>query len=171
MAEAVVLLVAARAVPPSATVGSLASELGLTQAEMRSALDRVRARTITVTRTRLVRPDRIPDGMKWCPWAGHVVARSEFTRNRSRADGLAIHCRACTREHRLAVRNGTLTRRPCPTNPERAGVREVRPVANAAQHGTRSMYVRGCGCEPCREAQRVYSREQYARKKAKRLAS
>ena len=33
-------------------------------------------------------------------------------------------------------------------------------------HGTRSRYSSGCRCEPCREANRVYAREQYAKKKA-----
>jgi hypothetical protein len=27
---------------------------------------------------------------------------------------------------------------------------------NPAQHGTRSMYARGCGCDDCREVERVY---------------
>jgi hypothetical protein len=32
-------------------------------------------------------------------------------------------------------------------------------------HGTRSRYSSGCRCESCREANRVYGREQYAKKK------
>lgn len=33
-------------------------------------------------------------------------------------------------------------------------------------HGTRSRYSSGCRCEPCREANRIYARESYAKKKA-----
>ena len=29
----------------------------------------------------------------------------------------------------------------------------------SAEHGTRTMYVKGCRCEPCRDANRVYQRQ------------
>lgn len=36
-------------------------------------------------------------------------------------------------------------------------MRDVKNRANAAQHGTRSMYCGGCRCEPCRVAAREYA--------------
>lgn len=36
---------------------------------------------------------------------------------------------------------------------------------NTRQHGTRTMYVTGCRCEPCKEADRAYHRDYYARRK------
>lgn len=168
MAEAVVLLVANRAVPPAATVGLLAQALGLEQAEVKAALTRVRARTARERGVRLVRPAVVPDGHKWCPWAGHVAPRTDFGANAAKPDGLSPYCRECCRERRMAERLGTIKPRPRPTSPRRQAKKDVERRANAAQHGTRSMYVRGCGCEDCRRAQREYTRDYEARRKQRK---
>ena len=48
--------------------------------------------------------------------------------------------------------------------------RIVLPESNSIRHGTRAMYVKGCGCPPCREAERVYSLERRARRREEATA-
>lgn len=36
---------------------------------------------------------------------------------------------------------------------------------NAARHGTRAMYVRGCKCDDCTDAEALYSREYKRRRR------
>ncbi len=45
-----------------------------------------------------------------------------------------------------------------------AGV--VRGSRTTAPHGTRRKYISGCSCEACKDANLVYSKQQYARRKA-----
>jgi hypothetical protein len=45
------------------------------------------------------------------------------------------------------------------------GRRAERPVLDGVRHGTRRAYVLGCGCEPCREAERTYHRAYEAGKR------
>ena len=40
--------------------------------------------------------------------------------------------------------------------------RDCRIAANRAQHGTRSLYAKGCRCDLCREAQMAYQRDRRA---------
>ena len=37
-------------------------------------------------------------------------------------------------------------------------------VPGGAQHGTRSMYVKGCRCDDCRDAEALYNRTRQARR-------
>jgi hypothetical protein len=45
------------------------------------------------------------------------------------------------------------------------GRRAERPVLDGVRHGTRRAYALGCGCEPCREAERAYQRAYKAGKR------
>ena len=40
------------------------------------------------------------------------------------------------------------------------------PYRHGAKHGTRSAYVMGCRCDPCRDAEAAYSRARYHKRKA-----
>lgn len=65
-------------------------------------------------------------------------------------------CEVCTAEWAAVVK---AYRRRHGTKPRAEGWGEP-------QHGERPKYVQGCRCEACREANRVYSREQYAKRTA-----
>lgn len=51
------------------------------------------------------------------------------------------------------------------TSADNNAPQEVKVRINARQHGTRTTYVTGCRCEPCKEADRAYHRDYYARRK------
>lgn len=79
-----------------------------------------------------------------CP-KGHLYT-PENTIAKRRGDGTAMACRECQREW---TRANNRKRQPKP-----------------GECGTYSNYTRGCRCDDCKEANRIYRREYYARRKA-----
>lgn len=46
--------------------------------------------------------------------------------------------------------------------------RNLRPILHGRTHGRRSTYNDGCGCDPCRDAEALYSRPRWRQRKANR---
>lgn len=75
--------------------------------------------------------------MKRCPRCGRILPETEFTKDRSRKDGLSVYCRLCSKERNMKYIDAGLERRfiRMQTDPEyRSRILEYHRAYNKRYH-------------------------------------
>lgn len=104
VADGAVRLLGAGMLRHTVTLSDVARQLGLTDTELRGAVQRLRERNTPRRRRNLATtPPPGPDAA-WCGFGRHWSPPGAFARNRARASGRQTYCRECWVEYQAGRR-------------------------------------------------------------------